>query len=104
MSATTKNVKIPGPDHPIAIAPNPRRVVVTVAGRTIAYSRNALTMREGSYPPVHYIPRTDVHVAAMPDYVQPKPGVRYLDQYEEDWYVNARPKVQAAIVEAMGGR
>jgi ABC-type Fe3+ transport system substrate-binding protein len=48
--------------------------------------------------------RTDVAVASIPDYVKPKPGVRYLDQYEEDWYVNARPKVQSAIVEALGGR
>jgi len=48
--------------------------------------------------------RTDVHVPSMPDYVQPKPGVHYLDQYEEDWYVNTRPSVQAAIVEALGGR
>jgi ABC-type Fe3+ transport system substrate-binding protein len=48
--------------------------------------------------------RLDVQVATIPDYVRPKPGVRYLDQYQEDWYVNVRPKVQSAIVEALGGR
>lgn len=57
--------KIPGPDHPITIAPNPGRIVVTVAGRVIADSRNALTLREASYPPVQYIPRRDVDMAAL---------------------------------------
>ncbi|WP_026870795.1 DUF427 domain-containing protein [Inquilinus limosus] len=57
--------KIPGPDHPITIAPNPGRVVVTAGGRVIADSRNALTLREASYPPVQYIPRQDVDMAAL---------------------------------------
>jgi ABC-type Fe3+ transport system substrate-binding protein len=48
--------------------------------------------------------RTDVHVDSIPDYVKPKPGVTYLDQYQEEWYVNARPKVQNGIIEALGGR
>lgn len=60
-----KPIKIPGPDHPITLAPNPARIVVTVAGKTIADTRAALTMREGSYPPVHYIPRRDVDMAAL---------------------------------------
>ncbi|HEY4134677.1 MAG TPA: extracellular solute-binding protein [Alphaproteobacteria bacterium] len=45
--------------------------------------------------------RTDVHNASIPDYVIPKDGVQYLDQYQEDWYVNVRPKVQDAIVKAL---
>ncbi|MGK9232652.1 DUF427 domain-containing protein [Inquilinus limosus] len=57
--------KIPGPDHPITIAPNPGRVVVTAGGRVIADSRNALALREASYPPVQYIPRQDVDMAAL---------------------------------------
>jgi ABC-type Fe3+ transport system substrate-binding protein len=48
--------------------------------------------------------RADVKVAEVPDYVVPKPGVKYLNQYEEDWYLNVRPKVAAAIIEALGGR
>ena len=60
-----KPIKVPGPDHPITIAPNPKRVVVTVGGRVIADSRAALTMQEGKYPAVHYIPRTDVDMAAL---------------------------------------
>ncbi|WP_225772473.1 DUF427 domain-containing protein [Inquilinus sp. Marseille-Q2685] len=57
--------KIPGPDHPITVTPNPARVVVTIAGRVVADSRNALTLREASYPPVQYIPRKDVDMAAL---------------------------------------
>jgi uncharacterized protein (DUF427 family) len=55
-----KAVKVPGPDHPIAIVPNPRRVVVRLAGRLVAETRRALTLTEASYPPVQYIPRADV--------------------------------------------
>jgi uncharacterized protein (DUF427 family) len=53
-------MKHPGPDHPITIAPNPQRVVVTFAGREIANSMRALTLKESTYAPVHYIPREDV--------------------------------------------
>jgi uncharacterized protein (DUF427 family) len=55
-----QQIKIPGPDHPISIQRNPARVVVSVAGRVIAESRNALTLRESDYSPVQYIPREDV--------------------------------------------
>ena len=60
-----KSFKIPGPDHPISIEHNPSRVVVTVAGKTIADSHNALTLREASYPPVQYIPRRDVDMSLL---------------------------------------
>jgi uncharacterized protein (DUF427 family) len=52
-----KLIKIPGPDHPISIEKNPARVVVSVAGRVIADTRNSLTLRESDYSPVQYIPR-----------------------------------------------
>jgi hypothetical protein len=55
-----KQVELPGPDHAISIERNPARVVVSVAGRVVADSRNALTLREGAYPPVQYIPPDDV--------------------------------------------
>jgi uncharacterized protein (DUF427 family) len=55
-----KQIKIPGPDHPISIQRNPARVVVSVAGHVIADTRNALTLRESDYSPVQYIPRKDV--------------------------------------------
>jgi uncharacterized protein (DUF427 family) len=60
-----KPIKVPGPQHPITIEPNPARVVVTVAGRVIADSRDALTLREAGYPPVHYIPRQDVDMTLL---------------------------------------
>jgi uncharacterized protein (DUF427 family) len=62
---TGKPVKLPGPDHPIAIEANSSRVVVKVGGRIIADTRDALTLREASYPPVQYIPRRDVDMAAL---------------------------------------
>lgn len=57
---TDKPVKIPGPDHPITIEPTKGRVVVTVAGKVVADSAAALTLREATYPPVQYIPMRDV--------------------------------------------
>ena len=60
-----KPIKIPGPDHPISIEPNRSRVVVKVGGKIIADTRDALTLREASYPPVQYIPRRDVDMAAL---------------------------------------
>jgi uncharacterized protein (DUF427 family) len=58
-------VKIPGPDHPITIERDPSHVVVKVAGRVIADTRDALTLREAHYPPVFYIPRKDVDMALL---------------------------------------
>src|ERR1700738_1617067 len=62
---TDKSMKIPGPDHPISIDANPSRVVVTVSGKVIADTRDALILREASYPAVQYIPRRDVDMAAL---------------------------------------
>jgi uncharacterized protein (DUF427 family) len=60
-----KRVLQPGPDHPITVEPNPDRVVVTVAGRTVADSTRALTLREASYAPVQYIPPEDVDFSLL---------------------------------------
>ena len=60
-----KQIRIPGPDHPISIQHNPARVVVSVAGRVIADTGNALTLREADYPPVQYIPREDVDLPQL---------------------------------------
>ena len=62
---TTKIIRIPGPDHPITITPTPSRVVVTVGGRVVADSRNALTLQEASYPAVQYVPRADVDLSQL---------------------------------------
>src|SRR5438445_12648028 len=60
-----KQIRIPGPDHPISIQHNPARVVVSVAGQVIADTRNALTLREADYSPVQYIPREDVDLSQL---------------------------------------
>jgi uncharacterized protein (DUF427 family) len=60
-----KQVKLPGPDHPISIERNLARVVVSVAGRVIADTRRALTLREAAYPPVQYIPVEDVDFSQL---------------------------------------
>jgi uncharacterized protein (DUF427 family) len=65
MSAPAKAVKVPGTDHPITIAPNPTRVVVKVAGRVVADTRAALTLREAGYKPIQYIPRGDVDMSLL---------------------------------------
>ncbi|MFI1995735.1 DUF427 domain-containing protein [Actinoplanes sp. NPDC020271] len=52
--------KQPGPDHPITVTPTGERVVVTVAGKVVADTQNALSLREATYPPVQYVPLADV--------------------------------------------
>ena len=65
MNAPARTVKMPGPDHPIAIEPTQGRVKVVVAGRVVADSRRALSLREASYPVVQYIPREDVDMGLL---------------------------------------
>jgi uncharacterized protein (DUF427 family) len=63
--ASQKSMRVPGPDHPITIEHTPGRVVVKVAGRTVADTRDALMLREASYPGVQYIPRKDVDMTLL---------------------------------------
>jgi uncharacterized protein (DUF427 family) len=58
-------MKLPGPDHPISIARNTKRVRVVFEGEVIADTTCALTLREAGYPPVHYIPRADVAMSRL---------------------------------------
>jgi uncharacterized protein (DUF427 family) len=58
-------MKLPGPDHPITIARNGRRVRVSFAGKVIADSTRALTLQEAGYAPVNYIPRADADMSAL---------------------------------------
>ena len=60
-----KTQRVPGPDHPITIERNPTRITVSVGGRVVADTRDALTLREASYPPVQYIPRKDVDMSLL---------------------------------------
>ena len=58
-------MKQPGPDHPVTIARNSRRVRVSFAGKVVAESTCALTLSESGYKPVHYIPRADADMSLL---------------------------------------
>jgi len=55
-------MKLPGPDHPITITPNKKRVRIIVGGQTVADTAHALRLQEASYPAVLYIPRADARM------------------------------------------
>ncbi len=58
-------MKTPGPDHPITMTRNPNKIRVTLGGQIVAETSRALTMKEASYAPVHYIPRADVRMELL---------------------------------------
>jgi uncharacterized protein (DUF427 family) len=58
-------MKLPGPDHPITITQNPRRIRVTAGNVVIADTTRALTLKEAKYPAVQYVPREDANMAVL---------------------------------------
>jgi uncharacterized protein (DUF427 family) len=60
-----KEIKIPGPDHPITISPADGKVRVMVAGTIVAESKQALLLEEKGYPPVYYLPRDDADMSLL---------------------------------------
>jgi uncharacterized protein (DUF427 family) len=58
-------MKLPGPDHPITITKNPRRVRVTAGDTVIAETSKALSLKEAKYPAVQYVPREDANMALL---------------------------------------
>jgi uncharacterized protein (DUF427 family) len=58
-------IKVPGPNHPIAIMPAEGAVRVTVAGKIVAESTRALRLEENGYPPVYYLPRNDADMSLL---------------------------------------
>jgi hypothetical protein len=48
--SNAKEIRIPGPDHPITISPAKGNVRVTVAGRIVAESSRALPLEERGIP------------------------------------------------------
>ncbi len=58
-------MKTPGPDHPITMTRNPNKIRVSLGGQIVAETTRALTMKEASYAPVHYIPRADVRMELL---------------------------------------
>ena len=61
----SKPIKLPGPDHPITITSTKGRVAVTVNGKRVADTHEALTLKEAAYPAVQYIPRKDVDMTQL---------------------------------------
>jgi uncharacterized protein (DUF427 family) len=55
----------PGPDHPLSLTTNPRRMRVMAAGHVIADSTEVLTLNEADYGPRHYFPRRDVEASFL---------------------------------------
>jgi uncharacterized protein (DUF427 family) len=64
-NTNSKPIRVPGPDHPITIERNIKRVVVSIGGKAVADSRDALILREAGYPAVQYIPRKDVDMTLL---------------------------------------
>jgi uncharacterized protein (DUF427 family) len=64
-SSKSKEIRIPGPDHPITISPTKGNVRVTVAGRIVAESARALRLDENGYTPVYYLPRNDADMSLL---------------------------------------
>jgi uncharacterized protein (DUF427 family) len=64
-SGKDKEIRIPSPDHPITISPVAGKVRVTVAGRTVAESGQALQLEEKGHPPVYYLPRNDADMSLL---------------------------------------
>ena len=62
---STREIKEPGVDHPITIAPTEGRVQVRVNGELVADTRAALGLAESTYPVVQYIPLGDVEPAVL---------------------------------------
>ena len=62
---TDKPIKIPGPQHPITIAPLDGKVVVRAGGQVIAETTHALALKEASSPAVYYIPRADADMKSL---------------------------------------
>ena len=55
-------MKVPGPDHPITIAPTGKRIRVSIGDTVIADTTHALTLKGATYPAVQYIPREDARM------------------------------------------
>jgi uncharacterized protein (DUF427 family) len=64
-SSKGKEIKIPGPDHPITISPTEGKVRITVAGRIVAESTRVLRLEEKGYPTVYYLPRRDADMSLL---------------------------------------
>lgn len=88
--------KTPGPDHPITIEKAGMRVVARSGGHLVADTTTALILREANYPPVYYIPLTDVDQTLL----RPSQTATYCPyKGEASYYRLARPhgEIQDAV-------
>jgi len=64
-SSNDKEIRIPGPDHPITISPADGKIRVTVAGTIVAEPQRALLLEEKGHSPVYYLPRDDADMSLL---------------------------------------
>lgn len=55
----------PGPDHPITIESIAAPVRIILAGETVLASQSHLELREASYPPALYLPRSELDLSRL---------------------------------------
>lgn len=55
----------PGPNHPITIESIAAPVRVILAGETVLASQSHLELREASYPPALYLPRSELDLSHL---------------------------------------
>jgi ABC-type Fe3+ transport system substrate-binding protein len=46
--------------------------------------------------------RTDVQVDEIPEYIRPQPGVKYLDTYDHEFYLDKREEVTKRLLKILG--
>ena len=80
-------------------APNPNAAAVFLNWYASKPGQEAFMAAKGT--PTR---RTDVDLSSVPAYNLPKPGYNYLDQYQEDFLLDVRPKLEKTIDDIMGGR
>lgn len=61
-----REIRTPGPDHPITIEKNPATVTVRVGDQVIAETSAALDLNEEGYPAVRYVPLADIAPVLTP--------------------------------------
>ena len=64
-SSKGREIKLPGPDHPITISPANGKFRVTVPGTIVAESQGALLLEEKGCSPVYYLPRDDADMSLL---------------------------------------
>lgn len=60
---TERPVLQPTAEHPITVTPTGRHVTVTVNGKVVAETDDAVALQESTYPAVQYVPLADVAAA-----------------------------------------